>query len=558
MSLKGLADLVLRDKVLASAVEDARDGAVPALDLTGPSALRPFVVKGLVDAGRTVLAVAATAREAEDLVTYLRDLVDPSTVAYYPAWETLPHERLSPRSDTVGTRLAVLRRLKHPGSDPSNGPVKVVVAPVRSILQPQVKGLADLEPVELAVGDEADLDDVVRRLAAAAYSRVDLVEKRGEFAVRGGIIDVFPPTLEHPVRVEFWGDEVEEIRSFSVADQRSLEPVSRLWAPPCRELLLTDEVRRRAAELGESHPELAEITHKLSEGHAVEGMESLAPVLVDEMEMLVDLMPERTHVLVLDPERARSRAHDLVATSEEFLHASWAAAAGGGQAPIDLGAASYRSLADVRARTLAQGKPWWSISPFGLDPDATQVSREPLRDELGEVVDAGVDVEAGAVESRTVKIRPVEAYRGDIEHAVTDMKQWLTNGSRVVLLNEGHGPAQRMAEVLKEHDVPARLVESLDAEPEPGLVHVSTACLDHGFVDDEQCLAVLTGDDLTGQRSSTKDMRRMPTRRKKQIDPLELKPGDYVVHEQHGVGRYVEMAQRTVQGATREYLVLEY
>jgi transcription-repair coupling factor (superfamily II helicase) len=545
VSLKGLADLVLRDKVLASAVEDARDGAVPALDLTGPSALRPFVVNGLVDAGRTVLAVAATAREAEDLVTYLGDLVDPASVAYYPAWETLPHERLSPRSDTVGQRLAVLRRLRHPGTDPSNGPLKVVVAPVRSILQPQVKGLADLEPVELAVGDEADLDDVVRRLAGAAYSRVDLVEKRGEFAVRGGIVDVFPPTLEHPLRVEFWGDEVEEIRSFSVADQRSLEPVPRLWAPPCRELLLTDEVRRRAAELGERHPELAEITHKMSEGHAVEGMESLAPVLVDEMEMLIDLMPGNTHVLVLDPERARSRAHDLVATSEEFLHASWAAAAGGGQAPIDLGAASYRSLADVRALSLAQDKPWWSVSPFGLDPDADRLAS---------------DAEAGAVESRTVDIRPVDAYRGDFERAITDVKQWLTSGSRVVLLNEGHGPAERMVEVLKEHDVPARLVETLDrpdAVPE-GVVAVSTACLDHGFVDDEQCLAVLTGDDLTGQRSSTKDMRRMPTRRKKQIDPLELKPGDYVVHEQHGVGRYVEMAQRTVQGATREYLVLEY
>jgi transcription-repair coupling factor (superfamily II helicase) len=541
VSLKGLADLVLRDKVLASAVEDARDAGVPALDITGPSPLRPFVVKGLVDAARTVLAVAATAREAEDLVTYLGDLLDPSSVAYYPAWETLPHERLSPRSDTVGQRLAVLRRLRHPGTDPTNGPLKVVVAPVRSVLQPQVKGLADLEPVELAVGAEADLDDVVRRLAAAAYSRVDLVEKRGEFAVRGGIVDVFPPTLEHPLRVEFWGDEVEEIRSFSVADQRSLEPVGRLWAPPCRELLLTDEVRRRARELGERHPELAEITHKMAEGHAVEGMESLAPVLVDEMEMLIDLMPGDTHVLVLDPERARSRAHDLVATSEEFLHASWAAAAGGGQAPIDLGAASYRSLADVRALSLAQGKPWWSISPFGLDPDAAEVAAD-----------------AGAVESRVVGIRPVEAYRGDIEHAVTDIKQWLTSGSRVVLLNEGHGPAERMVEVLKEHDVPARLVETLDTEPEPGLVHVSTACLDHGFVDDEQCLAVLTGDDLTGQRSSTKDMRRMPTRRKKQIDPLELEPGDYVVHEQHGVGRYVEMAQRTVQGATREYLVLEY
>src|SRR5690349_25005430 len=237
------------------------------------------MVKGLVDAGRSVLVVAATAREAEDLVTALGGLMDESLVAYYPAWETLPHERLSPRSDTVGRRLAVLRRLRHPGSDATNGPVKVVVAPVRSVLQPQVKGLADLEPVELVPGDEVDLDDVVRRLAGAAYSRVDLVEKRGEFAVRGGIVDVFPPTEEHPLRVEFFGDEVDEIRSFAVADQRTLDLVDRVWAPPCRELLLTDDVRRRAAELGREHPQLAEITDKLAAGVAVEGMESLAPAL---------------------------------------------------------------------------------------------------------------------------------------------------------------------------------------------------------------------------------------------------------------------------------------
>ncbi len=566
MGVQGLADLVLEDKVLAAAVEDARSGAVPALDLTGPSALRPFVVRGLVDAGRTVLAVAATAREAEDLVEALGSLMDPALVGYYPSWETLPHERLSPRSDTVGRRLAVLRRLAHPGDDPTNGPLRVVVAPVRSVLQPQVKGLADLEPVELTVGAEADLEDVVRRLSAAAYSRVDLVEKRGEFAVRGGIVDVFPPTEEHPLRVEFWGDEVEEIRSFAVADQRTLESATRLWAPPCRELLLTDEVRERARQLGEQHPPLREITEKLAEGHAVEGMESLAPVLVDDMEMLIDLMPADTHVLVLDPERARSRAHDLVATSEEFLEASWAAAAGGGTAPIDLGAASYRSLGDVRALSLAQGKPWWSVSPFGIADEgfetlaslAPQPPAEPLRDVMGEVVRVDVDVEAGAVETRAVPLQPVEEYRGDIEAAVSDMKTWLAGGSRVVLVNEGHGPAHRMVEVLKEHDVPVRYVEALGSAQEvpEDLVVVTTACLAHGLVGDG--LAVLTGDDLSGQRSSTKDMRRMPTRRKRQIDPLELKAGDYVVHEQHGVGRYIEMKQREVQGATREYLVLEY
>ncbi len=223
MSLTGLADLVLRNPVLEKSMADARGGALRTLDLTGPAALRPFVVKGLVDAGRTVLVVAATVREAEDLTEELADLLDPSSVALYPAWETLPHERLSPRSDTVGRRLAVLRRIKHPGTDEGTGPLRVVVAPVRSVLQPQVKGLADLEPVELRAGQDVELETVVERLAGAAYTRVDLVEKRGEFAVRGGIVDVFPPTEEHPLRVEFFGDEIEEIRRFAVADQRTMD-----------------------------------------------------------------------------------------------------------------------------------------------------------------------------------------------------------------------------------------------------------------------------------------------------------------------------------------------
>ena len=224
------------------------------------------------------------------------------------------------------------------------------------MLQPQVKGLGDLEPVELVPGQTAPMEDVVQRLADAAYSRVDLVERRGEFAVRGGIVDVFPPTEEHPLRVEFWGDDVEEIRSFSVADQRTHETVDRLWAPPCRELLLTDDVRRRAWELGEQHPQLVELTDKIAAGIAAEGMEALDAGAGRRDGAAGRPAPRHTHVLVLDPERVRRRAHDLVATSEEFLGASWAAAASGGESPIDLGAASYRALGDVRAHALAAGQ----------------------------------------------------------------------------------------------------------------------------------------------------------------------------------------------------------
>lgn len=399
-----------------------------------------------------MLAVTATGREAEDLASALSSLVEPSGVAVFPAWETLPHERLSPRSDTVGQRLAVLRRLAHPvKGDVAAGPLSVVVAPVRALLQPIVKGLGDLRPIRLRAGDDADLDDVVRRLVENGYHRVDMVEKRGEVAVRGGLLDVFPPTEEHPLRLEFWGDTVEEIRWFKVADQRSLEAADDgLFAPPCRELLLTAEVRERARELAVEHPALAEVLDQLAAGSPVEGMEAFAPVLGGEMDLLIDHLPARSAVFVCDPERIRGRAEELVRTSQEFLEASWINAAAGGEAPIDLGAAAFRSLEEIRDHADVLGQPWWTMAPFGT----------------------GVELDA----------HDSEAYRGDTAKALADIKGWLAEDKAVVLLSEGMGPAERMVELLKGVDVPARLQKYLETAPEPKVVHVTTGLIEHGFI----------------------------------------------------------------------------
>ncbi|MFE9339100.1 transcription-repair coupling factor [Streptomyces sp. NPDC007063] len=546
MSLHGLLDAVTKDPALEEAVAAAADGNRHHVDLVGPAAARPFAVAALArSAGRPVLAVTATGREAEDLGAALRSLLPEEGVVEYPSWETLPHERLSPRSDTVGRRLAVLRRLAHPDpDDPATGPVSVVVAPIRSVLQPQVKGLGELVPVALKQGESADLDEVVDALSAAAYARVELVEKRGDFAVRGGILDVFPPTEEHPLRVEFWGDEVEEVRYFKVADQRSLEIAEHgLWAPPCRELLLTPEVRRRAAELAEDHPELHELLGKIAEGIAVDGMESLAPVLVDEMELLLDVLPAGSMTVVCDPERVRTRAADLVATSQEFLQASWAATAGAGdgdgaRAPIDVGAASLRGIAEVREHARELGMMWWTVSQFAADTELT-----------------GADADDGDV--LQLGMHAPETYRGDTARALADTKDWLSRGWQCVYVTEAHGPAARTVEVLGAEGVPARQAGAEPA-PAPSVVTVACGSLDNGFVAPELKLAVLTETDLSGQKAAGKDGTRMPARRRKQIDPLTLQPGDFIVHEQHGVGRYIEMVQRTVQGATREYLLVEY
>ena len=534
MSLAGLLGLVAADPALAEAVTAA--GTRAQLDLGAPTALRPFVVAALAEQGdRLVLAVTATDREAEDLVTSLESLVGADRVADFPAWETLPHERLSPGADTVGRRLAVLRRLAHPDpDDPALGPLKVVVAPVRSLLQPQVAGLGDLQPVALKPGDEIELDRLAERLVEAGYARVEMVERRGEFAVRGGLVDVFPPTEEHPLRVELWGEQVEEIRYFKVADQRSLHVAPQgLWAPPCRELLLTADVRTRAARLAKEMPQLAADLEQIAAGVAVPGMEALAPVLAERMCLLVDELPAGAHVLVCDPERVRTRAGDLVHTSAEFLEASWTAAGAGRAAPIDLSGSAYRSLAEVREHALDCGLPWWTVTPFTADAEL-----EP--------------------EALTVGARAVEPYRGDTGRAVGDVRQWLADGWSVVLVTEGHGPAERLTELLRGEEVPARLTPELAEPPTGGVAVITTGCLGAGFLHDGLHLAVLSESDIVGQRASTKDMRRLPSRRRGGIDPLTLKPGDYVVHEQHGVGRYVEMVQRTVSGATRDYLILEY
>ncbi|CCH80286.1 Transcription-repair-coupling factor [Nostocoides japonicum T1-X7] len=497
-----------------------------------------------------MLVVTATTREADDLVAALGCFLGPEAVATFPSWETLPHERLSPRSDTVGRRLAVLRRLQHPDpEDSAYGPLDVVVAPIRAVLQPVVKGLGELKPVSLRTGQDYPLEQVVDDLAAAAYSRVDLVERRGEFAVRGGILDVFPPTEEHPLRVEFWGDTVEEVRWFKVADQRSLEAAEHgLWAPPCRELLLTDQVRRRARALSAQMPGIADMLDAIAEGIAVEGMESLAPALVDGMETVLDVLPERTTLLLSDPERVRARAHDLVATSQEFLEASWLGAAAGSAVPVDLegllGSASFWTIAELRDHARELGLPWWTMTPFATDAELADLTPEPADD----------------VETIDLRTLDVEAFRGRTEDAVHQLHDWTRDGWRVLVVTDGAGLARRVGEVLREHEVPST-VEVTDGAPLPeGVVAVTTGSLGRGFLVPHLKLAVVTETDLTGTpgQASTKDMRRMPSRRRNQVDPLQLRPGDFVVHEQHGVGRFVEMVQRTVQGATREYLVIEY
>jgi len=495
-----------------------------------------------------LLAVAPTGRRAEALGPALEALLPGAEVRHFPAWETLPHERLSPSAETVGRRLAVLQRIAEwEGTAPL-----VVTASVRGAIQPIVPGLGDAGTIRLSVGGRGhDLAAIVVRLVEFAYHRVDMVSRRGEFAVRGGILDVFPPAADHPYRVEFFGDEVDQIRAFSVADQRSLPgDIDRIDLLPSRELLLTDEVRDRALGLADSFPSLAGMLTKMAEGIPVEGMESLIPALVDGLVTIVDYLPRASAVAVVDPVRAATRATTLAETNQEFLDAAWSAAVAGADTPVDLGSGDFLSLPELHEAARARTDVWWELSSF--DSGAADAAAEGLSD------DAGVTRIAAA---------SVPSFAGSVEGAIDHVAQLLTEQWAVVVTASGAGLADRARDVLAERGIAARRVDSLSEPPEPGIATVVVSTLERGFQVADARLAVLTESEFYGRTigSDTRAVKKLASRRRNVVDPLQLKPGDFVVHSTHGIGKFVELVQREVSSggrnavkSKREYLVLEY
>ncbi|PIJ10119.1 transcription-repair coupling factor, partial [Leucobacter sp. OLES1] len=507
-----------------------------------------------------LLVIAATSREADALRTALQSIVPDAVTAEFPAWETLPHERLSPSVETVGRRALALRLLReHDDSRPL-----ILVASVRAALQPVSPHAAFAEPIVLRAGAEPEvagargLEAIARELVARAYTRVDMVTRRGEFAVRGGILDVFPPTAEQAVRVDFFGDEVDQIRRFAVSDQRSAgDPLPEIELWHARELLLTEAVRERAAELLAKFPALGSLLEKMSQGIAVEGMESLLPQLVDGLRPLTALLPEGGSVLIASPERVAGRAVSLADTNREFLEAAWSAATAGAEAPVPVDDSGMLSVAELRAA--AGRRPWWTVSSFVQGPEDPE---------------EGGAVEAGGADPSVIAVHgspfPRPASSADPTGAAIRLfAERLQAGWTVVVTAQGVGLVERARDMLSDAGAAARMLDELPERPEPGVIHLVPGTAWTGFESAEAKLLLATEAEFFGRAVSSQAAsgQKLAKRRGKNVvDPLKLVAGDYVVHETHGIGRFVELTQRMVPTgigrdavkALREYLVLEY
>ncbi|WP_312170579.1 transcription-repair coupling factor [Microbacterium sp.] len=534
---------ILRALEEASLFRDALSWAQTDADLGLVDGLDAPALAGLLEKRRAaghpaaLLTVVPTGRRAESLAAALGAYIPDAEILTFPAWETLPHERLSPSPDTVGHRLQTLRRIAEWSGD---HPL-VVVASVRAALQPIAGNLGEIPPLELRAGTRGhELDRVVEQLVERAYSRVDMVSRRGEFAVRGGILDVFPAISEHPFRVEFFGDEVDQIRAFSVADQRSLPgDVTGVDLPPSRELLLTPDVRDRARALIGGFPAIAGMLEKMSEGIPVEGMESLLPAVSGPLKSLAEYLPEGSATAVVDPERSSARAITLGETNREFLDAAWSAATSGASAPIDLGAGDFLTIARLREVVRDRGGVWWRLSPFSI----------------------------GGEDAETIDAAVIPSFHGNVDGAISFVDAKVAEGWRVVVIAAGAGLVDRARDVLSDRGVAARVVERLDGAPDTGVATLVTGSVEAGFQIAEAKLAVLTDNEFYGRTigGDQRVVKKLASRRKNVVDPLQLKQGDFVVHNTHGIGRFVEMTQREVSTggrnatkSTRDYLVLEY
>ena len=486
--------------------------------LSVPEAARPLTLAGIADASsrHPFLVITPTGTDAERLAGDLAAFVGPDEVDLFPAWETLPFERVSPSVEAMGRRLRTMWHL----SDAERAP-RFVVAPVRAIIQRLGPHVTEVDPIIIGPGDQVDPTELVERLVKLGYRREYQVENRGEVAVRGSIVDVFPSTADVPVRIDLWGDEVDRLTEFAVADQRSTVERAEVEIFGCREVLPTEDVQARAASLMKTEAWGREQWERLAEGELFDGMESWLPWLAnaDESEtILTDLLPPTAQIVLIEPRRIRDRAKDVGA--EEADLAGALAKAWGVQEGRDL-PRLHVSFDRLLTRTEA---PAWSVTTVPESPD------------VATILAAGWN--------------PVSGDGAPLVRQLTDL---LNDGYRVVVGADTTGSANRVRELLSN----VGLHFAADHDPTKPGGSVVVAPLSAGTILPRIKLAILSETDVTGRRRAH---RRARPRTKRQSQGFfdDLKPGDYVVHHQHGVGRYGGMVKRAIGGVDRDYLLLEY
>jgi transcription-repair coupling factor (superfamily II helicase) len=497
MALRPLIDIALRDdrfRSMATAVRESADGGTDAVGAHMSAGVRPYLLAALTEAeyglgDRPALLVTADDRSARDLARDLGAYLAPRRVRYYPSRGIGYASHIAPPPHLVGLRVAALDALLHADRDAPPVAVASAVALAEAVPDPA------LRPSGLVLHREGsiELDDVAALLVDAGYERTDQVEDRGQFAVRGGILDVFGATEDRAIRVELFGDEIESLRWFSTFTQRSLGEAEEVELAP-------------ASELAIEHREVAEVA---LEGGERPDVGELLPM--DRFGAFLDLIPERTAIV--------------------------------------------QAMADEIPGALADH--WDDVTTAMHDEDARRLYVE-VSDPLTRAACCFVSA-AHADQAHSFRAQPAISAARSMQEAEGELEKQLRSGYSTVVAFERRGEAERarfalsrVEPTLLDGTLPAALRPGPDGEREAALIFAE-APLAEGFVSPDLRLAVIPHRRLVHRR------RAAPAPARGRLASFgDLRVGDHVVHEDHGVARFAGFETKTVADVTRDYLYLEY
>ncbi len=505
--------------------------------------------------GQDILHVVRDGHRLERLQEALRFFAPEREVLVFPAWDCLPYDRQSPHPDIVGERLDTLTRLA--AAKPATAPARIVLASVGALVQrvPRRVGYADIG-FALKVGATLDLDALQRFLADNGYGRGETVMEPGEYAVRGGLVDLFPPGAGEPLRLDLFGDTLEAIRTFDPMSQRSTGSREQVVLKPVSEIVLTPEsIERFRAGYRELFGNVAghdTLYEAVSAGQRHAGMEHWLPLFHDGLDTFFDYMPEALVSLDQQADEARDARLELIRDYYQARQTMDAKGSKGGFA----GAADYRPVPPERLyldvkewRQHLADRTVVELSSFDspLEPSSPAGAGGE-----GRTLDlAGRRHEGFAAARKAQNVNLFDAVARHIADAHGA-------GRRVMVAGFTDGSVERLRTLLRDHGVaaptPAPDYRTAQALP-PGAVGMIVLPIENGFVLGD--LEIIGEEDILGDRLVRPKPKRRPSERFI-AEASALAEGDLVVHREHGIGRYEGLVTIEVGGAKHDCLRLVY
>ena len=534
ISLKTLANRVLH-----------RERGLECYDLTGAD--RALLLSKIYQALRIpILVVAPSIKTAQSILEDLRFFkpIEDPYLFLFPSYNLLPFKFLAYHNETAARRIYALYQLLESRTPP------IVVSTVDALLQKIIPKQEVIGYSELIVaGEEIERDGLIEKLVSGGYAHASIVEEPGDFCIRGGIIDIYCPLYDEPLRIEFYGDMVESIRLFSAASQRTIKSLDEAVVLPAREMILDktllpqviSRIRSRASELEIPVTEIRKVVDAIKQGQEVPGIESLIPFFYPELDSIFDYLPGDAIVVTVGNEDLVKAAKD----SETRIAKNYTASCDQKRLCVDP-SSLYLNWSQFKTR-ITQYKP--------LVFKMLQITGRE-----GHIHTEAIQFKANVDTNTDISLQ-LKNYQ-EKENLLKPLAEWIdekrTDGLTTIIVCRTKTQADRLKSLLVPYGFQLKFADTFaDVTFEPGAVYLCLGQISTGFVWPAESLAIITEAEIFGLKPHRIKPPR-PRRSSELLDLQDLKKDDLIVHIEHGIGRYDGLRKLNVDGLVNDFLLILY